>query len=185
LGLSPTPSQTVGPFFSLSLRDDIGPELVPPDMPGQVVVTGTVVDGAGDPVPDAMIEIWQADAEGRYAHPDDPRFAGATEFTGFGRCATDERGNFTFRTIKPGAVPGRDGRPQAPHLVVGVFARGLLKRLVTRMYFPDEPLNESDRVLASVQSERQRAGLVARRTGNSLRFDIHLQGDDETAFFDV
>ena len=117
----PTASQTVGPFFSFALLELVRPELVPPETPGSIRIEGTVLDGAGAPVDDAMVEIWQADAGGR-----------------FGRCGTDAEGRFWFVITKPGVVPDADGRPQAPHLDVSVFARGLLKRLVTRIYFPDE-----------------------------------------------
>jgi protocatechuate 3,4-dioxygenase alpha subunit len=173
---APTASQTVGPFFSFALLDLIRPELVPPGTPGAVRIEGAVLDGEGAPVDDAMVETWQADAAGRYMQP------GA--FTGFGRCGTDADGRFWFLTIKPGPVAAPDGRQQAPHLAVSVFARGLLKRLVTRIYFPDEEAaNAACPVLSSLPSEGDRATLVAVPSGGVLRFDIRLQGDRETVFF--
>ena len=165
----PTPSQTVGPFFSIGLSDRRLDELVPAGTEGAVRVEGRVLDGAGDPVADAMVEIWQADAAGEYS----------TGF-GWGRSGTDDDGRFGFLTVKPGAVDG-----QAPHLVVLVFARGLLKPVLTRVYFPDEAeANAGDAVLATVP-EGQRATLVAAADGAGLHFDVKLQGDDQTAFFDL
>jgi protocatechuate 3,4-dioxygenase alpha subunit len=158
-----TPSQTVGPFFSFGLCARPNADLV---TDGTRIV-GRVFDGAGEPVPDAMVEIWQADVEGRYRG----------DF-GWGRCGTDADGRFAFTTVKPGRVDG-----QAPHLVVLVFARGLLKPVLTRMYFPDETeANAGDPVLESVPEE-QRATLVARARDDALEFDVHLQGDRQTAFF--
>jgi len=183
----PTPSQTVGPFFHIGLPDDGGHELVPPGHPHAIRLLGTVLDGEGEPVRDALIELWQANRDGRYDHPEDAREEIPLEpgFRGFGRCGTDTSGGYHFVTVKPGPVPHPDGAMQAPHIDVSVFARGLLKRLVTRIYFPDErDANESDPVLASVEPER-RAALVAREEDGALRFDIHLQGDRETPFFDL
>ena len=162
--LFPTPSQTVGPFFHIGLPDDGGHELVPPGHPHAIRLLGTVLDGEGEPVRDALIELWQANRDGRYDHPEDAREEIPLEpgFRGFGRCGTDTSGGYRFVTVKPGPVPHPDGAMQAPHIDVSVFARGLLKRLVTRIYFPDErDANESDPVLASVEPER-RASLVAR-----------------------
>jgi len=174
----PTPSQTVGPFFNIGLPGQDRSELVATDSDGAVTIEGMVYDGQGEPVVDALIETWQANQSGQY--PD-----GSSEFRGFGRCETDEQGRYWFVTIKPGAVPASGGGMQAPHINVSVFARGLLKRVPTRIYFPDEPeANEADPVLASVDPER-RSTLVAREDGEVLRFDIHLQGDHETVFFDV
>jgi protocatechuate 3,4-dioxygenase, alpha subunit len=185
--LPPTPSQTVGPFFHVGVRHEGWSELVPPDDPDAVRIEGTVYDGAGRPVDDALIEIWQAGRAGRYAHPEDPRQELPLEdgFTGFGRCATDSEGRFGFVTVKPGPVPGPSGRPQAPHIEVSVFARGLLKRLVTRIYFPDEEANAADPVLSTIEEPALRASLVGHAEQDRLRFDIHLQGDRQTAFFDV
>jgi protocatechuate 3,4-dioxygenase alpha subunit len=192
-----TPSQTVGPFFALpgALPWVDGPLVVPEGTPGAIRLLGQVWDGAGEPVPDALIEIWQADPAGRFVHPDDPRgrpdgppvwAADGGTFRGFGRCPTDDLGRYWFLTVKPGGVPAPDGSAQAPHIDVSVFARGTLHRLVTRIYFPDEATaNERDPVLSSIAEPDVRAGLVARATGDGLRFDIHLQGPDETAFFDL
>jgi protocatechuate 3,4-dioxygenase alpha subunit len=183
----PTPSQTVGPFFHIGLPDHGGHELVPCGHPHAIRVFGTVLDGEGAPVRDALIELWQANRYGRYDHPEDAREEIPLEpgFRGFGRCGTDSSGGYRFVTVKPGPVPHPGGGMQAPHIDVSVFARGLLKRLVTRIYFPDErDANESDPVLASVEPER-RAALVAREEDGALRFDIHLQGDRETPFFDL
>ena len=187
-----TPSQTVGPFFHFSLtptdqgfRGIADDNLVTPDAVGAPIrIAGRLIDGAGNPVPDAMIEIWQADGAGRYAGSE-PR--ANTSFKGFGRAATSKEGAFGFTTVKPGAVPGPDGRLQAPHINVGVFARGMLKRLFTRIYFEGEPGNAGDAILALVPAER-RATLIARRDGISggmglYVFDIRLQGDGETVFF--
>jgi protocatechuate 3,4-dioxygenase, alpha subunit len=158
-----TPSQTVGPYFSLGLLDPPANELVPQG----IRITGRVLDGAGEPVPDAMVEIWQADEGGRYQ----------TGF-GWGRSGCDHEGRYWFITRKPGRVDG-----QAPHLTVMVFARGLLKPVLTRMYFPDEEeANAADRVLAAVD---RASALVARAAGDGLEFDIRLQGDDQTVFFAV
>jgi protocatechuate 3,4-dioxygenase alpha subunit len=188
----PTPSQTIGPFFHYALVDSELSELVPPDHPEAVRIEGTVYDGAGEPVPDAMVEIWQADGEGRYDDYDEP--ADGREdpppepeaFCGFGRSGTDPGGKFSFVSVKPGPVPGPDGDLQAPHVMVCVFARGLLKRLVTRIYFPDEEeANAADPVLSSIEVPEFRSTLVAREEGGGLRFDIHLQGESQTAFFEL
>jgi protocatechuate 3,4-dioxygenase alpha subunit len=182
-----TPSQTVGPFFHLALPFAGGTRLVRPNTAGTpVVIEVTVLDGAGAPVPDALIEVWQANAFGRHAHPDDrqDRVLDPT-FDGFGRAATNELGRFTIETIKPGPVPGPGGESQAPHLLLGVFARGILTRLVTRLYFGDEPSTETDPILRLVPPER-RGTLIATLAGeNRYRFEIVLQGDSETVFFDV
>lgn len=188
----PTPSQTVGPFFAYSLLAEDRAELVPPEHPRAIRVTGTVYDGEGEVVPDAMIEVWQANSAGRYRHPEDVREDLPLEegFDGFGRTGSDPDGTFSFVTVKPGPVPGPDGAGgprQAPHVAVSVFARGLLKRLVTRIYFPDEgEANAEDPVLLSIEDPKLRETLVARDEGNgTLRFDIRLQGERQTAFFDV
>ena len=148
-----TPSQTVGPYLSIALHDTYGGSLVAEDDPRAIRIRGQLLDGKGVPVPDGMVEIWQANAAGRYAHPADTRDDLALEdgFSGFGRSGTVDDGWFEFVTVKPGSVPAPDGRPQAPHLVVGVFARGILKRLATRMYFPDEEAaNAADPVLSEL-----------------------------------
>lgn len=183
----PTPSQTVGPFFHIGLPTDGWHELVSGDSADAIRLEGVVLDGEGEPVDDALIELWQANRAGRYAHPEDTREEVALEdgFGGFGRCATDAAGRYRFVTVKPGPVPGPGGRVQAPHIEVSVLARGLLKRLATRIYFPDEAeANAADAVLSSLEPEL-RSTLIAREEGGGLRFDIHLQGDSETVFFAV
>lgn len=189
-----TPSQTVGPFFHDALIPFDRAGIVAGDgVPGaRIVVEGRVFDGAGEPVPDAMIETWQADARGRYDHPEDDRAdeMGTPGFKGAARVPTDKDGSFRIVTIKPGRVPGRGNALQAPHIMVSVLGRGLLKRLATRLYFSDEPAaNDEDAILALVPEER-RVTLVARAgdegpEGRVYRFDVHLQGDAETVFFDV
>jgi protocatechuate 3,4-dioxygenase, alpha subunit len=183
----PTPSQTVGPFFHIGLPHEGRARLVPPDHPDAIRLEGTVLDGAGEPVGDALVELWQANREGRYDHPEDGREEVSLEpgFSGFGRCGTDDSGRYGFVTVKPGPVPHPRGDMQAPHIDVSVFARGLLKRVVTRIYFPDErEANAADPVLSSIEPER-RTALVAREEDGALRFDIRLQGDGETPFFDL
>ncbi|HEX5493911.1 MAG TPA: protocatechuate 3,4-dioxygenase subunit alpha [Mycobacteriales bacterium] len=181
-----TPSQTVGPFLHIVLPWPDGPDVVPAGTPGAFVVSGTVRDGNGDPVADGMVETWQADPDGRFDHPDDPRGQAGPSlpgFRGFGRCPTDGAGRFWVRTVKPGALPSPDGGMQAPHLDVSVFARGLLHRLVTRVYFDDEPrANAADPVLGSVDPAA-RPTLIATGAPDGYRFDIRLQGDGETVFF--
>jgi protocatechuate 3,4-dioxygenase alpha subunit len=191
-----TPSQTVGPFFAPALtpgktypwRQPLGNDLITPDASGERIrIEGRVTDGDGAPVDDAMIEIWQADAAGRYAHPADKRRPNA-QFKGFGRAMSDAEGRFSFSTIKPGAVPGPDGKPQAPHILVAVFARGLPRHAYTRIYFADEAANASDAILALVPAERRTTLIAARAENNGgavYRFDIRLQGENETVFFDV
>ncbi len=184
----PTPSQTVGPFFHYALLKEDQSELVAADHPSAIRIEGTVYDGAGEVVPDAMLEIWQANRAGRYAPLADDRQDPPFEdgFSGFGRFGTDAEGRYGFVTVKPGPVPSPDGRDQAPHVWVSVFARGLLKRLVTRVYFPDEEAaNAADPVLVSIEDPAMRSTLVARNVDGALEFDIHLQGDKQTAFFDV
>jgi protocatechuate 3,4-dioxygenase alpha subunit len=186
--LSLTPSQTVGPFLHLGLPWPDGPYVVPEGTPGAIRIAGMVIDGGGMPVPDAVVETWQADADGRFAHPDDPRGARQprTEgFRGFGRCATDAQGWYEIVTVKPGLLPAPEGGLEAPHLNVSVFSRGLLDRLVTRIYFPDETeANAADPVLSSIEESR-RGTLIARADGDRLRLDIRMQGENETVFFAV
>jgi protocatechuate 3,4-dioxygenase, alpha subunit len=159
-----TPSQTVGPFFRIGLNTTIGAHVVGEGTPGAVRIAGQVFDGAGEPVPDALIETWQPE--------------------GAGRCATDDEGHFAILTVKPERKAAGVDASDAPHLDVSVFARGLLTRLVTRTYFPDEGVaNDADPVLQSLSAE-ERSTLVAVREDAGLRFDIHLQGDGETVFFD-
>jgi protocatechuate 3,4-dioxygenase alpha subunit len=184
-----TPSHTVGPFLAIGLPWPDGPFVVPEGTPGAITITGRVFDGAGDPVPDALVETWQAGPDGRFAHPDDPRGAAGQGFRGFGRCPTGPDGSYRIVTLKPGALPSPGGGTEAPHLDVSVFARGLLDRVVTRVYFPDEAqANAADPVLASAGGTDRVATLVARpdpEAADRLVFDIHLQGDRETVFFDV
>jgi protocatechuate 3,4-dioxygenase, alpha subunit len=184
--LPPTPSQTIGPFFAVGLIWADGPDVVPEGTPDAVRIGGRVLDGAGNPVPDALVETWQADPAGCFDHPDDPRGPGDQGFRGFGRCPTDAEGRWAIRTRKPGAVPAPDGGSEAPHIDVSVFARGMLGRVVTRIYFPDEAeTNAADPVLGSITDPAVRARLVAVPGGDGLRFDIHLQGDQETPFLAI
>lgn len=173
MAAEPTPSQTAGPYFSIGLLRDGASELVPRDSPDAIGVAGRVLDGDGEPVNDALIELWQADGDGRYR----PDF-------GWARCGTDADGRFSFVIRKPGRVSDGEGGLQAPHVSVLVFARGLLKPVQTRMYFPDEPGNDEDRVLTAVP-EPERASLVARAVDGGLEFDVRLQGDEQTTFFAV
>jgi protocatechuate 3,4-dioxygenase, alpha subunit len=177
-----TPSQTVGPFLSLGLTWTDGHLVVPEGTPGAIRISGVLLDGAGVPVPDGVVETWQADPDGRFDHPDDPRGASGSGFGGFGRCSTDEEGRYRIVTVKPGAL----GDGQAPHIDVTVLARGLLQHVVTRIYFPDEAeANVADPLLSSLPPERA-ATLVAEPSGEGeLRFDIRLQGEGETVFLQV
>jgi protocatechuate 3,4-dioxygenase alpha subunit len=191
--LRQTPSQTVGPYFAYGLAPEqygyqqnltsiAGSQMAEGDGEGERVrVEGRVFDGVGNPISDALIEIWQADSLGRYAHPADPRGSNNT-FKGFGRCGTgtDPQFRFWFETIKPGKVDG-----QAPHLNVIVGMRGMLLHAFTRIYFPDEPANAIDKVLNSVPAERRETLIATRQGANIYQFDIHMQGDKETVFFDA
>ena len=183
-----TPWQTVGPFFHYALPTH--EDLTAGAAPGpRIEIIGAVFDASGAPVPDAMVEIWQAGAAGRYNSAADNRGDVALDagFKGFGRAATDAEGGFRFVTVPPGRAPGPGNSLQAPHIAVGVFGRGILKRLCTRLYFEDAASNDEDPVLALVPAER-RATLIARRVSEApttYRFDIHLQGEHETVFFDV
>jgi protocatechuate 3,4-dioxygenase, alpha subunit len=173
-----TPSQTVGPFLSIGLTWTGGHLVVPEGSPGAIRISGIVRDGAGAPVPDGVIETWQPDVDGRFDHPDDPRGASGSGFAGFGRCPTDGEGRWEIITRKPEAAAG-----EAPHVAVAVFARGLLHRVPTRIYFGDEPeANDADPLLSGLDPER-RATLIATAEDDGYRFDIHLQGDHETVFF--
>ena len=186
--LGPTPSQTVGPVFHDALLDEDRSELVPRDHPEAIRIEGTVYDGEGEPISDAMVEIWQANGAGRYNDPKDDRqdLPLNEGFSGFGRSGTDAGGRFSFVTVKPGPVSGPDGGMQAPHIMVSVFARGLLKRVVTRIYFPNEgETNATDPVLSSIEDPEFRSTLVAHDEDAALRFDIHLQGENQTAFFEL
>jgi protocatechuate 3,4-dioxygenase alpha subunit len=179
-----TPSQTIGPFFAVGLPWSDGPNVVPAGTSGAFWVRGRVLDGAGDAVPDALVETWQADPNGGLGRRDDPPPTVAG-FRGFARSATDEAGRFAIFTVMPGVVQSAGGTPQAPHLDVSIFARGLLKRVVTRIYFAEKDGNDRDPVLSSVRDVAARDTLVADRTDDGYRFDIRLQGERETVFFDV
>ena len=192
-----TPSQTVGPYFAYGLtpngkyewNDAFTGNLVTPDTSGdRIRVAGVVYDGDGAPIVDCMLEIWQADAQGRFSDPQDQRALPNTAFRGFGRCGTDGEGRFSFDTIKPGSVPDPDGKPQAPHLLLAVFARGMLRHLYTRIYFDGEAANGSDAVLALVPTARRATLIAKRQPGNGsavYKLDLRLQGGEETVFFDV
>jgi protocatechuate 3,4-dioxygenase alpha subunit len=200
-----TPSQTVGPFFayglapngrckwdpngSYSWKETVGDNLITPDATGERIrIEGRVIDGDGLAITDAMLEIWQADAQGRYANPRDTRALPNTQFKGFARSATDKDGVYSFDTIKPGSVPGLQGKPQAPHILFGIFSRGMLRQVHTRLYFDDEAATASDSIMMLVPEDR-RSTLIARREIRDglpvYRFDIRVQGENETVFFDV
>ena len=183
-----TTSQTVGPFFSIGMCRSIKQNLADSTVPGErVSIEGRVLDGDGQPVTDAILEIWQANSHGKYAHPDDGQDKPLdASFSGYGRIPTNADGKFEFLTIKPGQVPDPDGKLQAPHIAVSVFARGLLRRLVTRIYFPDEPGNDPDFALKLVDPAR-RGTLIAKKIAGeigALEWNVILQGSNETVFFD-
>jgi protocatechuate 3,4-dioxygenase, alpha subunit len=187
-----TPSQTVGPFFHLALDRKEWADLARENPQGErIIIEGRVVDGDGAPVGDACLELWQANGAGRYAHPDDARSEVPLDphFRGFGRVSTDADGRFRAATIRPGQVPGRGNTLQAPHITVALFARGLLKPLYTRIYFAGDPANEADPVLQTIDDPGRRATLLAGRNdqaGSAVwRFDIVMQGERETVFFDL
>jgi protocatechuate 3,4-dioxygenase alpha subunit len=170
-----TPSQTVGPFFAFGLPYGDGPRVVPEWHADAIRIHGVVLDGAGEPVPDALLEIWQAGPDGRAPVAEGALVRDGHDFAGFGRCPTDGAGHYWFSTLKPGGP--------APHVAVTLFARGLLKQVITRIYFPGEAGNDTDPVLSAVPAGR-RDTLVAVRDGDrSYRFDVRLQGDGETVFF--
>ncbi|MFC5677046.1 protocatechuate 3,4-dioxygenase subunit alpha [Aeromicrobium endophyticum] len=176
--LTATPGQTIGPFYGYALPFEADADLVPPGRPDAVRLHGVVTDGAGSPVPDALLEVWQADADGSVPQrPGSLRRDGWT-FTGWGRCATDDAGGYSFTTVRPGATePGA-----APFFLITVFARGLTNRLFTRAYLPhDQAALEGDRLLAGVPAER-RSTLIAAAEPTGYRFDVRLQGADETVF---
>jgi len=178
MSLTATPGQTVGPFYGYALPYDGDAELVPPGHPDAIRLHGTVLDGAGDPIPDALIEIWQADAEGQVPQVEGSLRRDGWTFTGFGRAAVDDNGHYSFTTLAPGAT--RAGAPA--FFAVTVFARGLLNRLLTRAYLPDdEAALGADPLLASVPAER-RSTLVAVADDHGFRFDLRLQGEGETVF---
>ncbi len=201
-----TPSQTVGPFFAYGLsphnrcdwkpnpghdwKETVGANLVTPDATGtRIRIEGSVLDGDGKPINDAMIEIWQADSQGRYAHARGERQRTNAKCSGFGRSARDKEGVYSFDTVKPGAVPGPSGARQAPHIVVCIFSRGMLRQIYTRLYFSDEAAaNGSDPILSLVPGDRRGTLIAHKETRGELavyRFDIRVQGDNETVFFDI
>jgi len=196
-----TPSQTVGPYFAYGLtpkgrcqwdpngqyawKETVGDNLVTPDATGEKIrIEGRVTDGDGQPINDAMIEIWQADGQGRYA----AAAGGArpnTQFKGFGRSATNKDGEYGFATVKPGVVPGPKGTTQAPHILVAVYSRGMLRQVYTRIYFADEAANGSDPILALVPADRRGTLIATKQADGVYRFDIRVQGENETVFFEV
>lgn len=199
--LKETPSQTAGPYVHIGLTPnfseikgiypvDPGVTMLTPDTRGErIVVSGRIVDGAGAPVSDAVVECWQADVDGTYAQPMGPNSNSAPAFLGWGRQPANGDGVFTFETIKPGAVPGPDGKPMAPHMVLWIVARGINTGLQTRLYFEDEPeANATDYLLNKIPDPRRRATLIARKEAGAVPryvLDIHLQGDSETVFLDM
>lgn len=189
MSLQATTSQTVGPYFEIGMRWGYRENFAPAGVAGErVTIQGRVLDGDGLPVPDAVLEIWQANSQGKYAHPEDMQSKPVERgFAGYGRVPTDMNGAFRFTTIKPGPVPGPSNKDQAPHLLVSVFMRGLLIRLVTRIYFPNDPRNGEDYILNLVAPER-RPTLIANpvsKRPDVLEWNVALQGADETVFFDL
>jgi protocatechuate 3,4-dioxygenase alpha subunit len=186
-----TPSQTVGPFYAIGLTRTPMNVMASESSQGQRIrIEGQVFDGDGVAIPDVMVEIWQANAYGRYNHPDDKQEKPLDPtFAGWGRSGTDEKCFYSFETVKPGPVPGYDESVQAPHINFVVFARGMLVHAYTRMYFADEPANESDPVLNSIKNKSRRRTLIAlpgmETVETVYRFDIRLQGENETVFFDM
>jgi protocatechuate 3,4-dioxygenase, alpha subunit len=187
MSLLTTPSQTVGPYVKIGFLSLVIDAIAPAGVPGErITIRGRMSDGDGKPINDGVLEIWQADAQGKYAHPEHgQKTIAANAFRGFGRILTDGGGAFRFTTIKPGPVAGPDGTQQAPHLVVTVFMRGMLRHVITRMYFPDEPLNDTDPVLQRVPVDR-RGTLVATAGSEKsiLEWNVVSQGPAETVFFD-
>jgi protocatechuate 3,4-dioxygenase alpha subunit len=175
-----TPSQTIGPFFAFGLEYEGGTQLVPGHLPQAIRLHGTVLDGAGAPIPDGLVEIWQADERGHLPQELGSLTRDGYTFTGFGRDTTTRAGNYGFTTVKPGPVDGR-----APYVLVTVFARGLTHHLSTRAYFDDETeLNQRDSLLASVPADRRSTLIAVSDAPASYRFDIRLQGDGETVFLE-
>jgi len=188
MSLITTSSQTVGPYVKIGFEALAVENLAPAPAAGErLTLHGRLLDGDGKPVNDGVVEIWQANAQGKYAHPEDAQDKPIDKaFRGFGRSLTKSDGGFRFSTIKPGPVPGPSGSTQAPHIVVTVFARGMLKHLITRVYFPDESANANDPVLKLVPAERRRTLIAKQVAGekDSLEWNIVIQGQDETVFFD-
>jgi protocatechuate 3,4-dioxygenase, alpha subunit len=197
--LKESASQTAGPYVHIGLTpnfaeiggvypQDLGTVMAGPNARGErITITGRVIDGAGAPLRDALVEIWQADAAGLYNSPSETRGSADPDFSGWGRCPTDmDTGEFRFETVKPGRVPFRDGRPMAPHVSLWIVARGINLGLNTRMYFEDEAeANAADPILARIEHKGRIPTLLGRREGDGYRFDVHLQGPDETIFFDI
>lgn len=188
MSLEATSSQTVGPYLHIGLTWYTPTDLAPPGVSGErVTIEGRVTDARGAPVSDALVELWQANAEGRYAHPaDEGKASIESNFRGWGRCPTDDNGMFAFATIKPGRVPGPAGTMQAPHISVTIFMRGLLKHLSTRIYFPGDPANAQDAVLNLVPPHRRGTLIANPAVGrdHTLTWNVVLQGSGETVFFD-
>jgi protocatechuate 3,4-dioxygenase, alpha subunit len=189
MSLQATTSQTVGPYFEIGLQWLNRDNLVGEGVSGErVTIQGRVFDGDGVPVPDAILEIWQANAHGKYDHPEDTQDKPLEPgFQGYGRVPVTAAGAFRFVTIKPGPVPGPEDSEQAPHLLVSVFMRGVLRRMVTRIYFPDEPRNAADFILNLVEPAR-RSTLIAKKSAGApgtLEWNVVLQGSNETVFFDL
>jgi protocatechuate 3,4-dioxygenase, alpha subunit len=188
MSLQATTWQTVGPYFRIGLAHLYEADIAGENIPGQHIhVQGRVFDGNLQPIPDAIVEVWQANAHGKYAHPDDQQDKPLERgFRGYGRIPTDDDGRFSFTTIKPGSVSEPNGEEQAPHLLVSLMMRGLLKRLVTRIYFPEEPLNSSDPTLQLIEPSRQKTLVL--NPGDqpgTFTWDIHMQGNEETVFFEL
>jgi protocatechuate 3,4-dioxygenase, alpha subunit len=188
MSLQTTSSQTVGPYLHIGLTWLVTENLVGPGVSGEpVTIEGRILDGDGKPVSDALVEIWQANSHGKYAHPDDPQEKPLEAgFKGFGRVPTDDDGRFKFMTIKPGRVAAPGGGLQAPHINVTILMRGMLKQLNSRIYFPGDPANAEDAVLRRVPSAR-RETLIANSAGgesNAMQWNVILQGDGETVFFE-
>lgn len=197
--LKETPSQTAGPYVHIGLMpnfvgvhgahaEDLGGRMINDKTKGErITIEGRVIDGGGEPLRDCVVEIWQADAAGLYPSPSESRCTADPNFTGWGRAAADpQSGEFRFETIKPGRVPFPDGRMQAPHLSLWIIARGINVGLNTRLYFGDEAeANAADPILTRIEQRSRVQTLIARRSGNLFALDIHLQGPDETVFFDI
>jgi protocatechuate 3,4-dioxygenase, alpha subunit len=197
--LKETPSQTAGPYVHIGMTpnfcgipgvyaDDLGTAMVNDETRGErITIKGRVIDGGNKPLGDCVVEIWQADSDGIYPSPNDPRDEADPNFAGWGRCPADgETGEFVFETVKPGRVPARDGRMQAPHVTFWIVARGINIGLNTRMYFPDEEeANAADPILARIEHRSRVPTLIASKEGSTYTFDIYLQGPNETIFFDI
>ena len=186
MSLRASTSQTIGPYLRIGLEWMVIEDLAAQGVAGERVrIEGRVVDADGKPVNDAAVEIWQANSHGKYASPEDTQDKPLEKgFRGYGRSLTDDAGLFRFRTVKPGRVPGPDGKLQAPHITVTIFMRGLLKQLQTRIYFPDDPANTDDPVLNRVPGERRATLIASKRGDGMLEWNVVLQGRNETVFFD-